>query len=78
MQTENQQLLDSREVDRLVANNLKKKRKMLGLSQSEVATAIGVSTQQVQKYETNRDRISSGRLYNLATVLKTPIVKFYS
>lgn len=70
--------IDSREIDKLVADNLKKKRTMLGFSQADVAKAIGVSTQQVQKYEKNIDRISSGRLYSVANFLKTPIIKFYS
>ena len=81
MQTEKQKnnnyKIDPREIDKLVADNIRKKRVILGLSQTEVAKAIGVSPQQVQKYERNIDRISSGRLYNLANFLKTPIAKLY-
>lgn len=70
--------MDHRAMDKLVADNVRKKRVILGLSQAEVGRAIGVSPQQIQKYEKNVDRISSGRLYSLSNLLKTPIVKFYN
>lgn len=65
------------EIDILVSKNLKAKRLELGISQSVLANFAGVSTQQIQKYEKNTNRISSGRLFALAQYLKVPITYFF-
>ena len=70
--------INSRDIDKLVAINVRNKRISLGLSRAEVAKAIGVSHQQVLKYENNINRISSGRLYILSKFLKTSIYKLMS
>jgi transcriptional regulator with XRE-family HTH domain len=49
----------------------------LGLSSSEFAETIGVSYQQVNKYERGISRISAGRLYEMARAMNTPITYFY-
>ncbi len=64
-------------VDKLVSQKLKMRRMMLGLSQEEVGQAIGVSIQQIQKYEKAKNRIASGKLFTLATLLKVPINYFF-
>ena len=56
---------------------LRQRRLMLGVTQGSVARALGVSFQQIQKYETGANRISSSRLYELAMILDAPISYFY-
>ena len=49
-----------------------------GLSQSGLADGIGLTFQQVQKYEKGTNRVSAGRLQKIADMLNTPIMFFYS
>ena len=48
-----------------------------GLSQSGLADGIGLTFQQVQKYEKGTNRVSAGRLHKIAELLNTPIMFFY-
>jgi transcriptional regulator with XRE-family HTH domain len=48
-----------------------------GLSQSSLAEGIGLTFQQVQKYEKGTNRVSAGRLQRIADLLDTPITFFY-
>src|SRR5258705_12884942 len=48
-----------------------------GLSQSELAGRIGITFQQVQKYENGVNRVSSGRLLRIAAALNVPVTAFY-
>jgi transcriptional regulator with XRE-family HTH domain len=50
---------------------------MLGLSQQQLAQMIGVTYQQAHKYERGLNRISAGRLYEIAQVLSVPISWFF-
>jgi transcriptional regulator with XRE-family HTH domain len=50
---------------------------MLGLSQQQMANLIGVTYQQAHKYERGINRISAGRLYEIARVLSVPVSFFY-
>lgn len=61
-----------------VAQRIRSRRLERGLTQQEVARLLGVSFQQLQKYEHGKNRISAGRLYQLATVLETGIESFFS
>lgn len=54
-----------------------KRRFQLGLSQADVAEKLGLSFQQVQKYEKGANRIAQGRLQQFAEVLNVPISYFY-
>ena len=56
---------------------LRQRRLMLGVTQGVVARALGVSFQQIQKYETGANRVSSSRLYELSLILDVPITYFY-
>ena len=49
-----------------------------GLSQSGLADGIGLTFQQVQKYEKGTNRVSAGRLQRIAEVLEMPVMFFYS
>lgn len=65
------------DVDRYVGNRIRERRVMLGLSQQQMADLIGVTYQQAHKYEKGINRISAGRLYDIAQVLKVPVSYFY-
>lgn len=61
------------QIDLLVASNIRQLRLAAGLSQGALARQIGVTYQQVQKYETGVDRLSSSRLWRCAKALKVPV-----
>lgn len=65
------------DVDRFVGGRIRERRVMLGLSQQQMATLIGVTYQQAHKYERGINRISAGRLYEIARVLSVPVSFFY-
>lgn len=65
------------EVDAYVGARMGLRRSALGLSQSALAQQLGVSFQQVQKYETGQNRISASRLHRAATVLGTSVETFF-
>jgi transcriptional regulator with XRE-family HTH domain len=50
---------------------------MLGMSQTELADAIGITFQQVQKYEKGTNRVSASRLQQIARVLRAPVSYFF-
>jgi transcriptional regulator with XRE-family HTH domain len=64
-------------IDRNVGIRLYERRTLLGLSQQDVAARIGLSFQQLQKYERGINRISASRLYQLAAVLKATVGDFF-
>jgi len=53
------------------------RRILLGRSQEVVAAQLGVSFQQLQKYESGANRVSASRLFDLAHILMTPIAYFF-
>ena len=65
------------EVDAYVGARISLRRSALGLSQSALAQRIGVSFQQVQKYESGQNRISASRLHRVAAVLGTSVESFF-
>lgn len=69
--------ISSNPVDRHIAARLRERRLQLGLSQAELATLIGVSYQQLQKYEAGENRIAAARLYEIARSLRAPVTWFY-
>jgi transcriptional regulator with XRE-family HTH domain len=64
-------------VDRLVGARLKERRTMLGLSQDDLAQRIGITYQQLHKYENAVNRISASRLFLCAQELNAPIDYFF-
>ncbi len=64
-------------VDQHVGQRLKHRRIVLGLTRQEVGDAVNVSIQQIHKYETAINRVSSSKLYNLAKFLKVPVNYFF-
>lgn len=69
--------LASQPLDQYIGERVRSRRQILGMSQTELARAIGVSFQQVQKYEKGANRVGSGLLYRLAELLEVPISYFY-
>ncbi|MBP8062935.1 MAG: helix-turn-helix transcriptional regulator [Brevundimonas sp.] len=65
------------EVDAYVGARIGLRRSALGLSQSALAQELGISFQQVQKYETGQNRISASRLHRAAIVLGTSVETFF-
>lgn len=60
-------------IDAYVAGRLRTYRRQLGLSQAEIAKQIGVTFQQIQKYEAGLNRIGAGRLFQLAQLYGIPM-----
>lgn len=64
-------------VDVHVGSRVRLRRTLLGMSQQKLAEAIGLTFQQVQKYEKGANRIGSSRLYQLSKVLDISIAYFF-
>jgi len=63
--------------DRHIGHRLRACRMMLRLNQSELGKAIGVTFQQLQKYEKGSNRVSAGTLQKLAVTMEVPITYFF-
>ena len=59
----------NRNLDIFIGNKVKFRRTMLGISQDRLGSALGITFQQVQKYEKGVNRISASTLYNISSVL---------
>jgi transcriptional regulator with XRE-family HTH domain len=64
-------------IDVHVGSRVRLRRNMLGLSQEKLGASVGLTFQQVQKYERGTNRISAGRLHDLSRALDVPIAFFY-
>jgi len=64
-------------VDVHVGKQLRMQRIVMGLSQEALAKAVGITFQQVQKYERGINRMSASRLYDFARVLSVPVAYFF-
>jgi transcriptional regulator with XRE-family HTH domain len=64
-------------VDLHVGSRVRMRRKMLGISQERLADALGLTFQQVQKYERGTNRVSASKLYEIASFLSTPVSYFF-
>lgn len=65
------------EVDAHVGRRLRRRRTELGISQEQLGAALGLTFQQVQKYEKGQNRIGAGRLYRIANILSAPVQYFF-
>jgi transcriptional regulator with XRE-family HTH domain len=63
--------------DRRIGQRIRLQRVERGWSQDRLAEALGLTFQQVQKYENGKNRISAGRLQEIARVLNVPVTCFY-
>lgn len=64
-------------IDRHVGSRVRLRRQILSMSQEKLGEELGVTFQQVQKYERGTNRIGAGRLWTLARVLDVPVAFFY-
>src|SRR3954447_3249699 len=64
-------------VDRHVGLRIRMRRKELGISQEKLAEALGLTFQQVQKYERAANRVSASKLFEIARALNTSVGYFY-
>ena len=64
-------------VDVHVGGRVRLRRVFLGYSQEKLANALGLTFQQIQKYERGTNRIFASRLFHLARVLRVPVSYFY-
>ena len=64
-------------IDRHVGTRIKARRLIRGMTQEDLAQAVSLSFQKVQKYERGANRVSAGRLYELARALSVPIQYFF-
>lgn len=67
----------SNDVDAIVGRNIRVHRLAKDLSQTELGNKLGVSFQQVQKYESGSNRVGSGRLFQISTILGVPLLSFF-
>ena len=66
-----------RPVDQHVGHRLRQRRTLLGLSQEKLGEAVGLTFQQIQKYERGANRIGASRLFQLSQILDVPVGYFF-
>ena len=64
-------------IDRHVGSRVRMRRMMLGMSQEKLGEALGLTFQQVQKYEKGTNRIGASRLQQIAHILQVPVAFFF-
>lgn len=65
------------DIDVHLGKRLRRRRRLLGLTQQQLAGACGVRFQQIQKYECGANRISAARLWQLSEALEVPVGYFF-
>ena len=65
-------------IDKLVSRRVKYRRRTLGISQRDMAKHVGLSIQQIYKYEMGINRISCGILHSISILLKVPVSYFFN
>lgn len=65
------------DIDVHLGKRLRRRRRLLGLTQQQLAETVGVRFQQIQKYECGANRISAARLWQLAEALEVQVGYFY-
>jgi len=59
------------------AYRVRQRRWLLGITQQQVAEQVGIKFQQIQKYETGANRVSSSRLWDISEVMEVPVSFFF-
>lgn len=70
--------LAASEIDQIVGDRIRRRRILLGFTQDQLGEALGISYQQIQKYETGANRVSAGRLYQIAETLQISVGWFFN
>lgn len=66
-----------RDIDAQIGQRIREARHAQGMAQTLLAKELGITFQQVQKYENGSNRVSAARLFDIANVLGMPITYFY-
>src|SRR3979490_2364617 len=64
-------------IDKHVGSRVRMRRMMLGMSQEKLGDALGLTFQQVQKYEKGMNRIGASRLHYISQILQVPVPFFF-
>lgn len=64
-------------IDVHVGQRIRLRRNLVGMTQEQLASSVGVTFQQIQKYERGFNRVSASRLYDIGNVLSVPISFFF-
>lgn len=64
-------------IDLHIGKRLRRRRKIMGMTQKTLGESIGIRFQQIQKYECGANRVTASRLYELAVALNVPVNYFY-
>ena len=64
-------------VDVHVGQRIRHRRWTVGMTQQQLADAVGIKFQQIQKYETGMNRVSASRLWDIASTLDVPVSFFF-
>src|SRR4030088_1756397 len=64
-------------IDKHVGSRVRTRRMMLGMSQTTLGDALGITFQQVQKYEKGTNRVSASRLQHISHILQVPVPFFF-
>ena len=64
--------------DTAIGERIRERREVMGITQSYLGEKLGITFQQVQKYENGVNRVSAGRLVDVARILEVPIEHFFS
>jgi len=65
------------DIDRLIGERIRARRWLMQMTQTDLATRVGVSFQQIQKIESGANRIAASRLWDVAQALNVPIGHFF-
>lgn len=69
--------MEPKAVDIHVGERVRQRRTLLGMSQTKLGTAVGLTFQQIQKYERGANRMGSSRLFEFAKILDVPVSYFF-
>ncbi len=64
-------------IDLHVGRRLRRRRRLVGMTQQQLANSVGIRFQQIQKYECGANRITASRLFELSSALSVPVQYFY-
>ncbi len=64
-------------IDVHVGTRVRVRRTLLGMNQTQLGEALGLTFQQVQKYENGKNRISASRLFQISRILEVPVAYFF-
>lgn len=69
---------DDGNINLSIGRRIRRRRRLMGMTQKDLGDLLGLQFQQVQKYECSSSRVTAARLYLLASALKVPVAYFFS